>query len=175
MQFHVLQELRQRLGSVNEYELAEDLVRVDGAELHDLRGTLSLLRTDRGLLATVTATAQIAEQCSRCLKPVFAGVDIHFQEEYVPIADADTGARIYLAADDEAFRIDDEFWLDLREGLRQYILMSEPAKPLCREDCAGLCPRCGADLNLGPCGCGPETDRRWDALAGLKKEIDEGR
>jgi len=175
MQVHVLQELRQRLGSVNEYDLAEDVVTVDDTELRDLRGAVSLLRTDRGLLATVTAKAKLAEQCARCLKPLFADVDVRFQEEYVPVADPDTGARIYLPADDESFRIDDEFWLDLREGLRQYILMSEPSKPLCRDDCAGLCPVCGADLNAGPCGCSSESDRRWDALTGLKQEIDEGR
>jgi uncharacterized protein len=105
---------------------------------------------------------------------VVVTVGIQFQEEYVPTVDADTGAKIYISEDDEAFRIDPQFWLDLREGLRQYILMSEPAKPLCHEACAGLCPACGADLNQGPCDCQPSTDERWNVLAGLKKEIDEG-
>ncbi len=173
MQLHVLQDLRRRLGSVSECELEEERVVAGDLILHDLRGTVSLLRTDRGLLATMDATAKLEESCSRCLAGVLAAVEVRFQEEYVPLVDADTGARIYLAEDDEAFSIDSEFWLDLREGLRQYILMSEP-KPLCRDDCAGLCARCGADLNAGPCECQPETDERWDALAGLKQKMDEG-
>lgn len=174
MQLHVLQDLRRRLGSVSECELEEERVVAGDLVLHDLRGTVSLLRTDRGLLATMDATAKLEESCSRCLAGVLAAVEVHFQEEYVPLVDADTGARIYRAEDDEAFSIDLEFWLDLREGLRQYILMSEP-RPLCREDCAGLCARCGADLNAGPCECRPETDERRDALAELKQKMDEGK
>jgi uncharacterized protein len=174
MQFHVLRELRQKLGSVNEYDIADLRVVVDGTVLHDLTGTVNFLRTDRGLLATVKATARLDENCSRCLADVTVTVGLQFQEEFVPTVDADTGAKVYINEDDEAFRIDPQFWLDLREGLRQYILMSEPAKPLCREACAGLCPVCGADLNPGPCDCPPGLDERWNVLAGLKKEIDEG-
>ncbi|MCH7483784.1 MAG: DUF177 domain-containing protein [Chloroflexi bacterium] len=174
MQLHVLQDLRRKLGSVSEYELEEERVVAGDLVLRDLHGTVSLLRTDRGLLAAMDATAKLEESCSRCLASVLVSVDVRFQEEYVPVVDADTAGRIYLADDDEAFRIDSEFWLDLREGLRQYILMSEPLKPLCRDDCAGLCPLCGADLNARPCNCQPETDERWDALAGLKQEMDEG-
>ncbi len=175
MQLHVLQDLRRELGSVSAYDLEEDRVVAGDLVLRDLRGTVSLLRTDRGLLATIDATAKLEESCSRCLAGVLADVGVRFQEEYVPTTDADTSARVHLAEDDEAFRIDLEFWLDLREGLRQYILMSEPSKPLCRDDCAGLCSRCGEDLNAGPCKCQPETDERWDALAGLKQEMDEGK
>jgi uncharacterized protein len=174
MQFHVLRELRQSLGSVSEYDLAEERVVVGDDVLHNLRGMLRFLRTDRGLLATVDATAALQEQCARCACEVMMEVRVYFEEEYVPTVDADSGASIYLAADDEAFRIDPQFWLDLREGLRQYILLSEPAKPLCQEACAGLCPNCGADLNQGACGCQPATDDRWNVLAGLKHELDEG-
>lgn len=174
MQLHVLQDLRRRLGSVSECELEEERVVAGDLVLHDLRGTVSLLRTDRGLLATMDATAKREESCSRCLAGVLVDIEIRFQEEYVPLVDAETGARIYLDEDDEAFSIDLEFWLDLREGLRQYILMSEP-RPLCGDDCAGLCPLCGTDLNAGPCKCQPEADERWDALAGLKQKMDEGK
>ncbi|HEY5640562.1 MAG TPA: DUF177 domain-containing protein [Dehalococcoidia bacterium] len=175
MQLHVLQDLRRKLGSTTEYELEEERVVAGDLVLHDLRGTLSLLRTDRGLLAKVDATAKMEESCARCLAAVLAEVDAHFQEEYVPMVDADTSARVYLPDDDESFRIDSEFWLDLREALRQYILMSEPSKPLCRSDCAGLCPGCGADLNAGPCQCRPANGEMWDALTGLKQEMDEGK
>jgi uncharacterized protein len=54
--------------------------------------------------------------------------------------------------------------VDLRPALREEWLLAVPAFVQCREDCKGLCPRCGADLNQGPCGCAPEIDSRWDAL-----------
>jgi uncharacterized protein len=179
MRFHVLRELRQKIGSVNEYDLAEERVVVDDDVLRDVQGVARFLRSDRGLLVTVDATAKLEEECSRCTIDVLTPIEIHLEEEYVPTIDAETSTKIYLSPDDESFRIDPEFWLDLREGLRQYILMSEPAKPLCRQDCAGLCPNCGADLNKEPCRCQPTGDDRWNVLAGLKfesvgKEIDEG-
>jgi len=44
--------------------------------------------------------------------------------------------------------------LDLRETVREALLLELPITPVCREDCPGLCPKCGADLSLGPCRCG---------------------
>ncbi len=47
--------------------------------------------------------------------------------------------------------------LDVTDDIRQEILLSYPAQFVCREECLGLCPRCGKNLNLGPCGCGPAS------------------
>ena len=59
--------------------------------------------------------------------------------------------------------------LDLHEGVRQYILMSEPAKPLCRPDCKGLCPECGNNLNQTTCSCDrTPIDPRLAALKDIK-------
>lgn len=54
--------------------------------------------------------------------------------------------------------------LDLRPALREQWLLAVPAFVQCRDDCKGLCPTCGADLNAGACDCAPATDSRWDAL-----------
>jgi len=56
--------------------------------------------------------------------------------------------------------------IDLRPAVRDQWLLSAPSLVLCNDECMGLCPRCGADLNQGPCGCPAvtETDSRWDAL-----------
>jgi len=62
----------------------------------------------------------------------------------------------------------------LEEALRQYILMCEPAKPLCTPQCAGLCPGCGADLNVDACRCAAAADERWSVLAGFKNDRQEG-
>jgi uncharacterized protein len=174
LQTNVLRELRQRIGSVNEYQIEGDSLRVDDGLVEDINGRLVLLRTDRGLLATVDAEGAMETACSRCLGLIRAPVPIEFEEEFVPMVDADTGSPVRLAADEEAFRIDKRFDLDLREALRQYILISEPVKPLCRAECAGLCPACGADLNTGTHHCEQAADERWNALAGLKTDDKEG-
>ena len=61
--------------------------------------------------------------------------------------------------------------IDLSEDVRQTVLLAVPLKLLCRPDCKGLCPRCGADLNSEPCTCpAEEVDARWDGLRGLRPE-----
>jgi uncharacterized protein len=167
MQLNVLQELRQPLGSVTTYDISEQNIRLDDSELKGVLGTITLLRTDRGLLATLNARASVSERCVRCLSDVDFPVDVEFDEEFVATVDAHTGARVRLTNDDEAFRIGPDFILDLREPIRQYGLMAEPVKPLCRPDCAGLCSNCGSNLNEGACECAPPIDERLSVLAGI--------
>jgi uncharacterized protein len=62
--------------------------------------------------------------------------------------------------------------LDLRPAVREEWLLAVPAFSVCREDCKGLCPKCGADLNEGPCDCPPSTDARWDALKAARPSGD---
>ena len=176
MLFNVLNDLHQPMGTVSEAELCEREVKAGDLVIRDLKGTARFLRTDRGLLVRMRSKGAIDEECSRCLREVCVPVEVDFEEEYVPLFDPNTGIRIYLRADEEdvTFRVNARFDLDLREGLRQYILMFEPAKPLCRADCVGLCPICGTDLNAGPHECKSLTDERWSVLAGLKNEIPEG-
>jgi uncharacterized protein len=58
----------------------------------------------------------------------------------------------------------------LEDALREQILLALPIKNICRDDCAGLCPRCGQNRNLGPCACPPSpADERWAPLARLKR------
>jgi uncharacterized protein len=52
--------------------------------------------------------------------------------------------------------------------IREELILAVPEYVLCREECRGLCPRCGKDLNEGPCACRPEPDPRWAALEALK-------
>jgi len=103
-------------------------------------------------------TGAVADECRRCLTPTQARVD---EELHLLFADAT----------DEESDDSDEYMLepqattiDLRPALREQWLLVAPGFVLCREDCKGLCPRCGADLNLGPCGCPPVIDPRWAAL-----------
>jgi uncharacterized protein len=60
--------------------------------------------------------------------------------------------------------------IDITEDVRQTVLIAVPLKLLCREECLGLCPHCGKDLNEGPCDCRPvEVDSRWDKLRALQE------
>lgn len=175
MQISVLGELRQPVGSVFVFDLTEGAVRLDDAELRELVGTLKMFRTNRGLLVTLDARAVMREPCARCLVASDCPIQIQFEEEYVPILDANSGARLHVDTADDGFHIGPDFVVDLREPLRQYVLMSEPLKPLCRPDCAGLCPACGADLNAGPCECVPQADERWGVLAGFEAKTTKGK
>jgi uncharacterized protein len=71
--------------------------------------------------------------------------------------------------DPDVYRIDpQDRELDLRPALREEWLLAAPSYALCREECKGLCPRCGTDLNAGSCQCAEQgADPRWDALRKL--------
>jgi uncharacterized protein len=90
---------------------------------------------------------------------------LKIEEEYFPITDVVSGASSSLPEEPSCFTIDEHHILDLTEAIRQYALLAMPMKPLCRGDCAGLCPNCGHNLNQGPCDCLPqEADPRWSEL-----------
>jgi len=98
------------------------------------------------------------DECRRCLQEVETAVD-----ERVQLVFAEAGED---ATDDpDVFEYDPRTYeLDLRPAVREQWLLSVPAYAQCRDDCAGLCASCGADLNAGPCGCAPPVDERWAAL-----------
>jgi uncharacterized protein len=174
MQFNVLTELRQPIGTVTTLSIDEPSVHLDAVALFGLVASLTLLRIDRGLLASFEGGACVREKCARCLADSDCQIEIRFEEEFVPVTDADTGGRIRITEDDDIFRIGPDFTLDLRDALRQYFLIVEPLKPLCRPDCAGLCPVCGANLNEKSCDCVPGVDQRWGALAGFQRNLSKG-
>ena len=94
MQLDVAQQLRQAVGTVTTFDLQEPFLTVDDADLHSLTGSAILLRTDRGLLVSVHVAAAVHQTCSRCLAETNCPITIDFQEEYIPVIDAVTGARV---------------------------------------------------------------------------------
>ena len=95
--------------------------------------------------------------CRRCL----ADAKVTVREE-AHVIFSEAGDR---EDDPDVFELDPGMReLDLRPAVRELWLLHAPAYVLCRDDCKGLCPTCGADLNAGPCGCPQQTDSRWDAL-----------
>jgi uncharacterized protein len=105
-----------------------------------------------------TVAGSVADECRRCLKDAMADV----QDEVYLIFAEPGGPE---TEDPDVYQIDGAAReLDLRPAVREQWLLSAPAFLLCRADCRGLCPTCGADLNAGDCGCPPQTDSRWEAL-----------
>jgi len=130
-----------------------------------VRGEVELVRTDKGILAGGTLDAEVEATCSRCLGLFRCPLTLHIEEEYYPTTNIVSGASLPPPEEPGSFTIDEHHVIDLTEAVRQYILMAIPMKPLCRQDCAGLCPSCGQNLNQGPCGCPPqEIDSRWSEL-----------
>ena len=166
MEFNVAQLLREPVGSRREYEVA-DACSVE-ALTSKLRGNVELLRTDAGVLASARLATTLETTCSRCLEPARLPVTLQIEEEYYPTIDVLSGAPLPPAEEPTPFMIDEHHILDLCEAVRQQIVLAEPMQPLCRPDCAGLCPACGANLNDGPCVCPPlDVDTRWAGLRDL--------
>jgi DUF177 domain-containing protein len=104
---------------------------------------------------------RVAGECRRCLTAVSVSVAADIQALFSQDSDASEDPDSYPLAPAATH-------IDLRPAVREELLLAVPQWVLCRDDCPGLCPRCGKDLNAGPCGCAPATDARWDGLAALK-------
>jgi uncharacterized protein len=135
-----------------------------------LTGPVRLLHTQGGVLVQGQMHAQASLTCSRCLDPVAVPLDVEVEEIFTPTIDVLTGRPVQSEEEDRALWIDDRHILDLGEVLRQDVLLALPMHVLCREECRGLCPVCGQNLNQGSCGCTPEPDARWAALLDLLKK-----
>lgn len=85
-------------------------------------------------------------ECSRCLAPLTNRFDAPAEALFSASPDTADDPGVYPLIEPVSV-------IDLSEPVREEVALAVPGFPLCREDCAGLCPHCGADLNLGPCGC----------------------
>jgi len=124
--------------------------------------------------AEVTVSGAIAANlevvCDRCLKPVQVPIANDFQVDYITGSEYESSHNAELTEQELAVSVFDGEGIDVDELVREQILLSVPNRTLCREDCKGMCPTCGADLNAGPCNCEPsDIDPRWDALKKLKQ------
>jgi uncharacterized protein len=140
----------------------------------DVRGSLSFDAPNFLIDASLTFTVQVP--CDRCTAPVRQEID----GRLTALVHQASGRREPGGGERELK--EDELGvlevagdvLDTRPLVAEQVLLELPTRPLCREDCAGLCPTCGADRNLGPCGCRTEpVDPRWAALAALRDRQDD--
>lgn len=113
----------------------------------------------QGRLRTV-----IQGECRRCLTPVDTPLNLEigalFTQDPESLDDPDSYPVAPEATD-----------IDVTAAVREELVLAAPRYAVCRDDCKGLCPQCGKDLNAGPCGCAPATDARWQPLKALKDKL----
>lgn len=177
MQFNVATLLQEPVGSHRMYDIEDGLARraALGYERH-VNGQADLMRTDRGVLVRARLEVVVPLQCARCLRQYQQPLSLDIREEFIPESplppSPDPAPEPALDGVEDAFPIDEHHHLDLSEAVRQYEETALPLQPICAADCAGLCSRCGQNLNDGSCDCPPEAaDARWSALAGLARQM----
>lgn len=133
-------------------------------------GELQLVTSGDMVLVTGSLSFTAEQSCSRCLK-IFSRrfrpeIDLCYRPEAAP--SAVKGKETELRADDLITITYQKGEIDLWPEIREAVLLALPLKPLCRDECQGICPVCGADRNAGDCGCREDrTDPRWEKLKKL--------
>ncbi len=174
MIYNVAQLLKAPVGTTQVVDLDE----TDALDLEDeavklagpIRGRLRLRRTNQGILVDGPIEVLVELDCVRCLETFTLPISFRLEEQFYPTIDVITGLSLPESENELIFPIDPNHQLDLREAIRQNLLLALPMQPLCKEDCAGLCPQCGKKLNEGPCDCPPPSDERMSVLGDLLKE-----
>lgn len=176
MRFNVADLLKGPCGTTRAISIDEEpqFELADARLLGNVVGHVELMRTQQGVLVGARLRTDVEVTCARCLKPTTRTLEAVIEEEFRPTVDVFTGHRIWPDPEEslsDEIMINEQHVLDLDEPVRQELQVAIPMKPLCREDCPGICPRCGADLSEGPCQCRPEADERWHELRDLLSEV----
>lgn len=177
MVINVAPLLKQPLGTRVDIEVEESPIDPRGdnaglldAAIVDIDAKLHATHTNPGAYLEGSADAHVAAQCARCLTPIDTPVHADFAEQYYATVPVDTGVGI-VSAPLDAKTVGSDFTVDLTPLLREELILVTPVAPVCRPDCAGLCPVCGDDLNDRPHAHDEPVDRRWTALQELRDKI----
>jgi len=166
-------------------EVVDEMVRGDNAG-YRAQGPLHidgrLRKMERRVLFDARGQASLGAPCGRCLSPIAIDVPFDFQMTFVPGDGARTGEEgpgesHSAARSSRTFGVDEvneETYsgkvINLDPVVREQLLLALPSYPVCQDDCKGLCPVCGVNLNERDCGCDRRVpDPRWAALEKLSK------
>ena len=131
---------------------------------HAVRVSGAVRNMADALLLEGTAETTLELVCDRCLQPFAQALSLPVSTLLAEGLEDEENDEIVLLENGHA---------DLEELFTTALVLSMDAKHVCSEDCKGLCPTCGADLNNGPCNCGKEIDPRLAALAQLLDKENE--
>lgn len=170
-----LEELEKNPGKVLEFTFEEKFApfeykgeKVDFSEEVFVEG--GAVKLKEGFMVWGEATTTLKLHCSRCLESFGLPLKVEFEVEYRRGEEHIDSKERSLNEDDFRISYFTGENIDIEEDIKQFIILSIPMKPLCKEDCKGLCPNCGKNLNEGDCGCQREVeDPRWSALKELVK------
>ena len=131
-------------------------------QLH-LQRTGQLVKVDGYLDAVVTL------KCGRCLQDFEQSVSESFSFTFVPqLKDIESGEEFELEADELGLIVYHDEVLELQDPLQEQLMMAIPISPVCKSSCRGLCPECGANLNINECGCVRKPfNNKFTLLAGI--------
>ena len=169
----VVAQIREDEGLSLEYAYPEGEPALAGEDASLIgRCHLNLQATRSGneveLIGSVNAAVRF--ECDRCLKPLSVPIEQSFDLFYVPPLKA--GDERELGADDLSTGFYQGDSIDLDDVVREQLELALPMARLCRDECEGLCPDCGANLNDAKCACeGNRVDLRWAALGELKSKL----
>jgi uncharacterized protein len=117
-----------------------------------------------------TVVTELELPCSRCLEPFRLPVAAPFDLRYLPASEVSSDGEREVGDEDLETSYYENDALDLNGLMREQFYLALPMKPLCQDDCRGLCPQCGTNLNTGNCSCAPVwEDPRLAALKNLLK------
>ncbi len=168
-------DLMKEVGSSKDVEVAFDKPEITVGELlfkfpEPPVAELSITNAEESVLVRGILKGSAQTSCSRCLSPAMTEIKIKIEEEVLSIDEIESDDAEGLP---EQYSHDYDS-IDLSPMIEQSLIIDLPAAPLCKNDCAGLCPVCGLDRNLEQCDCELErTDPRWDALNSLKQGLSE--
>lgn len=133
---------------------------------HPVRAELRAESVIEGILVTGRAAGHTSVRCARCLAGFTSELGVEVCELFVaPGHEAGPDEDSYRVAGTQ---------IALEPMLRDALALALPIHPLCRDDCKGLCARCGADLNQGPCGCvEDDSDPRWAGLDVVRERLQQ--
>lgn len=141
--------------------------------LAPLSTRLRIFRVDAMLEVEGAVQSRIRLSCSRCLaeyeEPLSSRFALTFVRELPEVADEAGDDEIELSADEMGLTLFHGDEIDLGAAIVEQVLMALPMHPLCRQECRGLCPQCGINLNEGSCSCEqPVFNSKFAALKNLK-------
>ncbi|MCS7179279.1 MAG: DUF177 domain-containing protein [Anaerolineae bacterium] len=145
-----------RPGERLSFTLDEGPQQLDDISVAFLRGLIQFTRVQGGILVETWVETRVEVECSRCLE-LFLYDTVLELEEIIGL-----GGR---ARPGISYALTEEGWFDPFPLLREQIWVNLPMKLLCRSDCRGICPDCGANLNREPCRCEKKIDPRLAPLA----------
>jgi len=137
----------------------------DPVQFEDISVQGEFLCTGESISVHGTMAARVVTRCSKCLGPVDFDINADFDEQFVRLADPDDPDSYVFQASS----------VELTEPVKNALLLELPMRILCSEDCKGLCPQCGKNLNEGSCACpeGGEVTNPFSALTNFVTNDEE--